>query len=115
MNVQTLPAESVSDKELELIQDDYISPVPEALHWDEWAADDEGMTGDKLLGFVDQTLFPTLANINQEGILNQMPEVVQFFIITQKHLPISFGWNDNTYPVCLAVHHNCIGIICLVC
>ncbi len=55
---------SDKDKELELLQDDYISPVPEALHWDEWAADDEGMTGDKLLEFVDQTLFPTLANIN---------------------------------------------------
>ena len=55
---------SDKDKELELLQDDYISPVPEALHWDEWAANDEGMTGDKLLEFVDQTLFPTLENIN---------------------------------------------------
>jgi len=55
---------SDKDKELELIQDDYRSPIPEALHWDEWAADDEGMTGDELLAFVDQTLFPTLGNLD---------------------------------------------------
>ncbi len=46
---------SDKDKELELIQEDYISPIPEALHWDEWAGNDEGITGDKLLKFVDQT------------------------------------------------------------
>ena len=55
---------SDKDKELELIQDDYTSPIPEKLHWDEWAADDEGMTGDELLAFVDQTLFPTLGNLD---------------------------------------------------
>ena len=55
---------SDKDKELELIQDDYISPIPEDLHWDEWAGDDEGMTGDELLKFVDQKLFPALANID---------------------------------------------------
>jgi len=55
---------SDKDKELELIQDDYTSPIPAALHWDEWAADDEGMTGDELLAFVDQTLFPTLGELD---------------------------------------------------
>ena len=55
---------SDKDKELELIQDDYTSPIPENLHWDEWAGNDEGMTGDELLTFVDQTLFKTLANID---------------------------------------------------
>jgi type I restriction enzyme M protein len=55
---------SDKDKELELLQDDYTSPIPEDLHWDEWAGDDEGMTGDELLKFVDQKLFPELANID---------------------------------------------------
>lgn len=55
---------SDKDKELELIQDDYTSPIPDSLHWDEWAGNDEGMTGDELLAFVDQKLFPTLANID---------------------------------------------------
>ena len=30
---------SDKDKELELIQDDYTSPIPKALHWDEGAGD----------------------------------------------------------------------------
>ncbi|MCU0468430.1 MAG: type I restriction-modification system subunit M [Arcicella sp.] len=54
---------SDKDKELELIQDDYTSPVPTGLHWDEWASDDEGITGDELLAFIDQTLFPQLRNL----------------------------------------------------
>ena len=55
---------SDKDKELELIQEDYTSPIPEELHWDEWAGNDEGMTGDELLVFVDQTLFPQLGNLD---------------------------------------------------
>jgi type I restriction enzyme M protein len=54
---------SDKDKELELIQDDYTSPVPTGLHWDEWASDDEGITGDELLAFIDQILFPQLRNL----------------------------------------------------
>ncbi len=55
---------SDKDKELELLVDDYTSPISEELHWDEWAGDDEGMTGDELLKFVDQKLFPALSNID---------------------------------------------------
>ena len=55
---------SDKDKELELLQDDYRSPIPAELHWDQWAGDDEGITGDELVKFVDQRLFPTLANID---------------------------------------------------
>ena len=55
---------SDKDKELELLDDDYTSPIPEELHWDQWAGDDEGMTGDELLTFVDRKLFPTLSDID---------------------------------------------------
>ena len=55
---------SDKDKELELLQDDYRSPIPAELHWDQWAGDDEGITGDELVKFVDQRLFPALANID---------------------------------------------------
>ncbi|MDT8389021.1 MAG: class I SAM-dependent DNA methyltransferase [Lentisphaeria bacterium] len=54
---------SDKDKELELLDDAYVSPIPEELHWDAWAGDDEGMTGDELLAFVDQQLFPALRDI----------------------------------------------------
>jgi len=55
---------SDKDKELELLQDDYTSPIPPELHWDAWAGNDEGITGDELVEFVDRKLFPTLANID---------------------------------------------------
>jgi len=54
---------SDKDKELELVQDDYTSPMPEGLHWDEWASNDEGITGDELLTFIDQKLFPEIRNL----------------------------------------------------
>jgi type I restriction enzyme M protein len=54
---------SDKEKELKLLQDNYQSPVPDALHWDKWAGNDEGMTGDELLHFVDRQLFPTLADL----------------------------------------------------
>ena len=55
---------SDKEKELELLADDYISPLPGSYHWDQWAGDDEGMTGDNLLYFVDQKLFPDLRNLD---------------------------------------------------
>lgn len=54
---------SDKDKELELMQDDYVSPIPEKLHWDAWAADSEGITGDELINFIDRELFPALRGI----------------------------------------------------
>lgn len=59
---------SDKDKELELLDDNYISPIPDEFHWvkekGNWAGDDEGMTGDELLEFVDRKLFPALRNID---------------------------------------------------
>lgn len=55
---------SDKDKELEMMDDDYTSPIPAELHWDEWAGNDEGMTGDELLTFVDRKLFPMLSSID---------------------------------------------------
>lgn len=54
---------SDKDKELEILNDEYESPIPDELHWDNWAGDDEGMTGDELAEFVDRQLFPVLRNL----------------------------------------------------
>ena len=46
--------------------DNYVSIIPEACRWANWAADDRSgsaMTGDRLLEFVNNTLFPTLKNL----------------------------------------------------
>jgi len=39
---------SDKDKEMELMHDDYISPIPAELHWDEWAGNDEGYSGPRI-------------------------------------------------------------------
>src|SRR6476659_957005 len=48
--------------ELELTEDDYQSPIPENLRWRNWATDPEGITGDGLMDFVNNQLFPTFKN-----------------------------------------------------
>ena len=48
------------EEEIELLEDDYQSPLPEHLRWRNWAADAEGMTGDELSDFINLQLFPTL-------------------------------------------------------
>jgi len=55
---------SDKDKELELLQENYKSPIPKDLHWDQWASNDEGITGDELIQFVDRKLFPTLSSLD---------------------------------------------------
>ncbi|MFU8833519.1 MAG: N-6 DNA methylase, partial [Wenzhouxiangella sp.] len=51
------------DQELELLKDDYRSPIPRKFQWRTWAADPEGITGDELLGFINDELFPKLKNL----------------------------------------------------
>ena len=51
------------DTELELLKDGYRSPVPSPLQWRNWAADPEGITGEELVRFVNDTLFPKLKKL----------------------------------------------------
>ena len=55
------------EAEQELLTNGYVSPIPEELRWRTWAADDEGITGDELLDFVNNTLFPSLKELPAEG------------------------------------------------
>ncbi|MDH3052542.1 class I SAM-dependent DNA methyltransferase [Gordonia alkanivorans] len=48
------------EAEAELLDDDYQSPIPTDLRWRTWAAPKEGITGEALLTFVNNKLFPTL-------------------------------------------------------
>ena len=61
------------ERELELLEDGYISPLTkvawmedgkmqtaEDLRWRTWASNPQGETGDRLLSFVNNTLFPAL-------------------------------------------------------
>ncbi|MCL1114433.1 type I restriction-modification system subunit M [Shewanella basaltis] len=51
------------EQELELELDDYREPIPAQFLWRNWAADNEGITGDELLDFVNDELFPQLKNL----------------------------------------------------
>ncbi|MCB9303870.1 MAG: N-6 DNA methylase [Lewinellaceae bacterium] len=54
------------EEELELLMDEeeeYHSPIPEELRWRNWATDDEGITGDELMNFVNNELFPRLKEL----------------------------------------------------
>jgi len=51
------------DRELELLGSDYRSPIPSELQWRAWAANPEGITGDELLTFINDALFPELKNL----------------------------------------------------
>jgi type I restriction enzyme M protein len=52
------------DQELELTKDVYSSPIPKKYQWRTWAANPEGMTGEELLAFVNELLFPALKNLS---------------------------------------------------
>jgi type I restriction enzyme M protein len=52
------------ERESELMQDGYKSPIPSTYRWRNWAADAEGITGEGLLDFVNNDLFPALKELH---------------------------------------------------
>jgi len=52
------------DKEKEIIDTNYKSPIPAEFQWRAWAENDEGMTGDVLIDFINNKLFPKLKNLS---------------------------------------------------
>ena len=52
------------EEEWEITIEDYESPIPDNLKWQSWASDEEGLTGDKLMDFIDNKLFPALKELD---------------------------------------------------
>ncbi len=65
------------DQSLELLQDNYHSPIPAPLRWRSWAADPEGLTGDALLAFINNELFPQLKELPPGGTQANRARVVR--------------------------------------
>lgn len=66
------------EAELELIEDDFVSPIPDHLRWRHWAANTEGDTGDALLDFVNMQLFPKLKDgLPTQGSAGRRAQVVR--------------------------------------
>ena len=58
------------EQDWEWDNEDYQSIIPEECRWQNWAQDDKSgtaLTGDKLLNFVNNTLFPTLKNLHVDA------------------------------------------------
>lgn len=55
------------DQQLEVMQDNYLSPIPEKFQWRTWAANPEGMTGEALLNFINGEFFPALKELSATG------------------------------------------------
>jgi type I restriction enzyme M protein len=56
------------ESEYELLDENYKSPIPEKLRWRNWAVEDTGITGDELIDFINDELFPGLQNMSwQKG------------------------------------------------
>lgn len=65
------------DEQLELMQPGYVPPLPSHLRWGAWAADPEGATGDTLLAFINEELFPSLKDLPVTGPGRQRHRVVR--------------------------------------
>ena len=58
------------EQDWEFGEENYQSIIPEECRWQNWAQDDKSgtaLTGDKLLDFVNNTLFPTLKNLQVDA------------------------------------------------
>jgi len=65
----------------ELLNDNYTSIIPKGLKWRDWAVDrkdGEALTGDGLLDFVNNTLFPTLKNLEIDETTPMSQVIVRY-------------------------------------
>lgn len=65
----------------ELVNDNYTSIIPEGLKWRDWAVDrkdGEALTGDALLDFVNNTLFPTLKTLEIDEVTPMNQVIVRY-------------------------------------
>ena len=67
------------EQDWEFEEDDYVSIIPEPCRWSTWAHDPtgKGMTGDMLLDFVNNTLFPTLKRLPVDATTPIRKAIVQ--------------------------------------
>ena len=64
------------EKEWEITIPDYKSPIPSRFRWCNWAEDAEGMTGEGLIYFVNNDLFPRLKSLATSAGSDERAQVV---------------------------------------
>jgi type I restriction enzyme M protein len=74
------------ESQLEVLKDDYHSPLPEHLRWRSWAGNEEGLTGEALLDFVNNTLLPKLKSV-VAGSGDRMAQLIRMtFVDTNNYM-----------------------------
>ncbi len=63
------------EKQLLILNKNYKSVIPKNLHWDNWAKNKEGITGDELIEFINNNLFHNLKNLTINE--NKLSKVVK--------------------------------------
>lgn len=61
----------------ELYEEDYKSIIPANLRWRNWAEDDEGITGDELLNFINNELFEGLKDLEVDEYTERKSLIVK--------------------------------------
>ena len=64
------------EQEWQLTQPGYSSPLPSRFRWSNWARDPEGMTGEELIDFVNNDLFPALKRLATSAGVSPQGKVV---------------------------------------
>jgi type I restriction enzyme M protein len=65
------------EQEWEMMNDKYVTAVPEGLRWRDWADNEEGITGDALLDFVNSNLFKGLKEMELDESSSQISFLVR--------------------------------------
>jgi type I restriction enzyme M protein len=65
------------EAEWEIFEENYKSIIPEDLRWRNWAEDEEGMTGDELLEFVNERLFKELKDLTVDETTDKRALIVK--------------------------------------
>lgn len=64
------------EQEWDAIQLNYRSPLPSRFRWSNWAKDPEGITGEELIDFVNNDLFPSLKALATRAGVSRQGKVV---------------------------------------
>lgn len=64
------------EKEWETLDPSYISPIPNRFRWRNWAANPEGETGDDLIEFVNNEMFPKLKSLATTAGVDKRAQMV---------------------------------------
>ena len=93
-----LKAFDYKEQEWELLEDDYKPVMPKIYQWRNWAADDEGITGNELLKFIEH-MFDDILNISSDSMQKAKAAINEYGDIFKQALTAEIVSDDNKTKV----------------